>query len=480
VITDRRATRHLLASLLVAAVAALPAAAQAQAPATPDSPAAAAPAGPPAPQAAPAGQGQQLPAGHPPMGGGGGTRVGHGQGALATTRVVGAAQNDAALPKGTVRVTVLLDGKPVPKSKVTLARVSRAGDVKPYNVVADDQGVARLDALEVGPQLGYMVAVKRDGLTFTSRPFTLTEQNGVNVELKTFTRTSTAGQVYVARGSHLVVEPGDDELQVGLVLLLINSGSQVYAPREGLLLPLPEGAKAAFVDEKAHDLQIVPGQGVRLRDGLKPGARELRLSYRMPYTGPGEIDVGVTFPLRVESLGLIIEHHDGLEVTGPTIEDKKRRKMSGREFQVILGGGVKSGETVRFKVAGLPTRDRRPRTVALTVAALILLWGLAYTRLRRPQTPVGPPTAGLAGLGSVGDAPAATAAAATAAAASAATTPADAAAPAEDRAALERRQAVLIDELASLETSGGNAARRPQLLAELASVLQRLERPRSS
>jgi hypothetical protein len=349
-----------------------------------------------------------------------------GEGAVAGSDGAGVA--DPALPPGTVVVRAQGgDGKPLAGLEVVLGQ-ARSGEsqVRERKARTDGAGEARFDGLDAKPTSGYLAEVLRDGARFAGKPFRLTEKMGARVVLELRPVSRDLAALSIGAGSHLILEVGDDAVQVSEVLRVHNEGASPVELPGGLHLPLPERATSASVGPESPPGLSAAGHEAVYQGPLSPGDTELQVMFLLPYDGDS-LELRQKTPLAFASTAVVTEKIDGLAVSGDRLEAEER-ELGGRKLMLLRGPGTAPGGELVLQVTGLPKNDATWRYAAAALAvALLIGFGLHARR-------AAPPSAA--------------------------------------RLRLEQRREKLLDELVAIERrAGGDADKRARRRAELADKL---------
>jgi len=169
------------------------------------------------------------------------------------------------------------------------------------------------------------------------------------------------------------LELDDTRLTATLELNLeVAPGSPVAGTPEAPLfhVPLPIGATMSGTTPKAEALGLVPtaDAGFDVIGPIAPGTTSLGYSYQLP-ARPEGVDLGLRFPLNVETLNVMIAD-TGLALDSGRLHRRRpfrsgTRNYLHREAYNVSPEEVVDLELVPLRAAGLP----RPAAMALTIAA---------------------------------------------------------------------------------------------------------------
>jgi hypothetical protein len=345
----------------------------------------------------------------------------------------GVGHADKSVPPGTVRVRIVGDGgAPLAGLEVILGK-ARAGEpgVVELRARTNDHGEAKFDGLDAKPTSGYLVEAIKDGSRFAGKPFRLSENAGALVVLEVRPVSKDLSQLSIGAGSHLIMEIGDDAVQVVEVLSLSNTGSTaVDVGPGGLHLPLPEKAVSGTVGPQTPPALTVQGHEAIWRGPIPPGDTQLQILYVLAYQGD-HLDFRLPTPIPFAETAIVTEKIDGFSIDGAGLKSEER-ELQGRKLLLYRGPGTLPNGELKLSLVGLPHSDPTWRLLAAAAALAIVIafivWGFSGER--------------------VGG----------------------------DRARLEKKREHLLEELAALDARGDADPKRARKREELAEKLAKLYR----
>lgn len=337
-----------------------------------------------------------MPAGHPPVPGMGGSPPAQAAAASAQDHEFVQIKESDQVPAGSIQVQVFRGkpGKPLPDARVM---VSAAGPTPgadagtpptwPKTLVTDLYGKARLDvAVGQGP---LTLQVNHANLPYRSRPVMIGTDRGLIATFLVFERSAETSAMRVARGTRLVAQIGEDRVSFMLVLHLENAGETIFDPGpEGLLLPLPQGARNVEVSEEEATLFFIGRDRdlLRLIAPLPPGALELRYVFEVP-APDATLDLRLKLPFASEEGLFHLNGNLAVRVSGPALLEPEPISGHGADSQgpalYRLKPQASPGEWA-LTLAGLPRKDLRSVYGTLFAASLMMVFGglLALRGLR--------------------------------------------------------------------------------------------------
>jgi hypothetical protein len=318
--------------------------------------------------------GDELPAGHPNVGNnphadphGADDEDPHGGRAGFFEAPPDMAVEDPSIPAGTIVITIKdAEDKPIPKASVVLSilesSVSKGDSRKRRSIEMDDQGSALVDGLASGAGMSYRVTTTRDGGSFASEPFGLSNKAGKRIVLHAYESSPDVEKVLVGMQAFVFVSLKEDVLSVEHTFRIFNIGKVAWTPdAEVAKIMLPETHKAFNVMDTMSDVKFVEGakHEASLSGTIGPGQNEVSFRYHVPLNGTERQSFRVTLPPRVGEVRVFSEAGKtlGLDVNGfPAAQ--KQRGNDGRKLW-ITGRAAQQGEkgirALEIAITGLPT-----------------------------------------------------------------------------------------------------------------------------
>lgn len=339
---------------------------------------------------------------------------------------------DAALRDGAVDVHVLRKGKGI--DGVGIAIVEAEGGAVAREATTDGEGRALFGDLTGGQK--YKLRAQIHGRALDSPPFDAPAKGGLRIDVDVDWQeveslrakfTGIAGgadRVYLARAvgserpslsppfqlteargaaTQIIVFPGvlmgfhggtnldDDKLWFEVQFTILNPASVPHdSGPGGLRIPLPKGFIGASVrEEMAARVKVDEDRGLVWRGAIPPGQRSFIASFALPTEGGG-VDFEMKLPNGAIQSQLVLEDIPGMRLDVPAGVHQETRRQQGKKFVLLAGIERRPGESLSFRVAGLPQppgwRKWIRRGAGLAVLGL-LGWALvAIARGRRGKT----------------------------------------------------------------------------------------------
>ena len=296
------------------------------------------------------------------------------------------------IPAGTVTVRVVRGAfRNIPGQPVDFLIAG-----KKRTVVTDANGRAEISGLARGTQLTAEAIV--DGEKLVSKP-ALVESSGLRIILVATDREDVAraaedkalasapavkGIVVLGPESRVIAQMSDDRLHIYYVLDIVNTARTPVDIGGPLVFDLPREARGATVLEGSSPQAVAAGARLRVTGPFAPGTTHVEAAYELPYSG-GVAAVNQAFPAALDRVTLLVQQVGGVSVKSPQLASLQPTSRDGNEVLVGTGPGLAAGQSLSFEIAGLPHRPTWPRTLALTLASIIVaagVWGAVTARPR--------------------------------------------------------------------------------------------------
>jgi hypothetical protein len=296
------------------------------------------------------------------------------------------------IPAGTVTVRVVRGAfKNIPGQPVDFLIAGRK-----RTVMTDANGRAEVSGLARGTQLTAEAVV--DGEKLVSKP-AVVESSGLRIILVATDREDVAraaedkalaaapavkGIVVLGPESRVIAQMSDDRLHIYYVLDIINTARTPVDIGGPLVFDLPREARGATVLEGSSPQAVAAGARLRVTGPFAPGSTHVEAAYELPYSG-GVAAVNQAFPAALDRVTILVPQIGGLTIKSPQLASLQPTSRSGQEVLVGTGPGLAAGQSLSFEIAGLPHRATWPRTLALTLASIIVaagVWGAVTARPR--------------------------------------------------------------------------------------------------
>jgi len=254
----------------------------------------------------------------------------------------------------------------------------------------DENGRAQFSGLTGGAAVKATAVV--DGERLESEEFPAPDKGGIRLMLVA-TDTSKgpatapdaapiAGEVVLGNQSRIIVEPGEDAVQVFYLLDISNTARAPVNPSKPFAFDMPKGAVGTTIMEGSSPLASVAGTRVTVLSPIPPGHTFVQVACALPATN-GAVTIAQTFPAAIEVLAVVVKKVGDTTVISAQITDQREMPADGEMYIAATGGAVAAGQPIALAVAGFPYHSSTPRTVALVLAVVIVgigVWGVGYAK----------------------------------------------------------------------------------------------------
>lgn len=293
----------------------------------------------------------------------------------------------AELAAGTVTVRVIRGSLANP---IGGQQVELVGGATRLTATTNEGGRAEFTGVQPGTRVKAVLKVGSE--TIESREFAVPASGGIRMMLVARDPTAATqaaatpapvqpGSVVLGEQSRFVFELGDEGLSVFNLFQIVNAGQSPVQPPAPVVFELPQGAEHATILEGSSPQAAVNGGNVEVKGPFAPGTTVVQIAYTMPYSG-SDLTVQQKMPVGLSHLTVIAQKVGALHLASPQMAEHRDMAADGQTFIVGSGPALKAGEAVTFNFTGLPHHSTWPRTVALTLAVLILAGG-AWSSLGR-------------------------------------------------------------------------------------------------
>lgn len=293
---------------------------------------------------------------------------------------------DTTVPVGTVSVRVIRGSfdKNIPSQPVEF---TIDGTKRVVNTGADGRALVN----DVRKGASVVVATTVEGERLESQAFTMSS-TGVLLMLvatdpddatraaedKTLAAApATKGIVVLGPESRVIVQLGEDGLNVFYLIDILNTARTPVDIGGPLIFELPTGARRVSIDPEVSTKQAsANGPRIIVTGPFTPGTTQVQAGFELPYRGP-EVHLEQVWPATLQQLVLLVEQPGAIEITSPQIAARAAmRAGDGKAFINASGPAIPAGQRLVLDISGLPHHPTWPRSVALAFAMSFIAWGL--------------------------------------------------------------------------------------------------------
>ena len=290
------------------------------------------------------------------------------------------------VPDASVTVRVLRErmGNNISGQAVTL----RVG-TESRAATTDAQGRAQFTGLTAGALVQATATV--DGEVLTSQEFPVPAKGGIRVALISGIQKVAAaekaaaaaaakeparpGVVEFGSESRIIFEFQNDTLTVFYLLEVVNNARTPIDIGGPILMDLPTGASGVAMMAGSSPSASVRGDLLTITGPFAPGKTSAQVGFSLPQAGAASV-VQQKWPIALAQVLVAAEKIGPMQMSSAQIPEVREMASDGKVFLMGNGGRLNPGDTLVVNLSGMPAHSEWPRTVALTMAALVFGAGL--------------------------------------------------------------------------------------------------------
>ena len=253
----------------------------------------------------------------------------------------------------------------------------------------DAQGRAQFTGLTAGALVQATTTV--DGEVLTSQEFPVPAKGGIRVALisgiqkvadaekaaaaAAAKEPARPGVVEFGSESRIIFEFQNDTLTVFYLLEVVNNARTPIEIGGPILLVLPTGASGVSMMAGSSPSASVRGDLLTITGPFAPGKTSAQVGFSLPQAGAASA-VQQKWPIALAQLLVAAEKIGPMQMSSAQIPEVREMASDGKVFLMGTGGRLNAGDTLVVNLSGMPAHSEWPRTVALTMAALVFGAGL--------------------------------------------------------------------------------------------------------
>jgi len=265
---------------------------------------------------------------------------------------------------------------------------------KVQTVKTDDAGRAQFDNLPAGATAKAIAIV--DGERLESQEFPVPAKGGIRVMLVATDKEKAAkaaaappaapvpGQVSLGGQTRIILEPGDDAVQVYYLLEIINAAQVPVNPPALFMFDMPTGAVGTALMDGSSPQANVNGTRVRVQGPFAPGRTLVQVASEIP-SETGALQITQHFPVSLEPLAVVVKKIGATKLISPQVTNQQDMAAEGETFITASGGAVPAGQPIVLRLEDMPHRSPAPRWAALSLAMVIVVAGVLHFAGIAPQ-----------------------------------------------------------------------------------------------
>jgi hypothetical protein len=294
------------------------------------------------------------------------------------------------VPVGTVTVRVVRGAMTNPLTGETV-QLTVGGSTQTAKTDAD--GRATFSSLAPGTRVKASATV--NGETLDSQEFDVPATGGIRLALvatdpelekkaeqdrELANSAPVEGTVVIGDQSRLVIELGDDGLNVFNILQIVNTARRPVRTPAPLVFDTPSDGIGLGLLEGAPKDAVASGHKVTITGPFAPGSTTLQFAYTIPF-GSETYTLRQTMPAQMTAFALLLQTTGAMQVSSPQINLQRPTTAEGQSYIVAQGPAIPAGGAITLSITGLPHAPTWPRNVALTLASIVLIGG-AWAAMR--------------------------------------------------------------------------------------------------
>jgi hypothetical protein len=263
---------------------------------------------------------------------------------------------------------------------------------KVETVKTDATGHAQFNNVAAGTTLKASASV--DGERLESQEFPAPASGGIRMLLvatdkdkeaknkAAATAPAVTGQVTLGGQSRIIIEPGDDSVQVYYLLEIVNAARVPVNPPSLFMVDMPGEAVGTSLLEGSTPKATVNGTRVRVAGPFPPGPTLLQVAAELP-ARDGVTDITQRFPASLDQLAVVVKKIGATKISSPQLATQQDMAAEGEAFIAGSGAGVPAGQPIVLHVEDMPHRSSAPRWTALALTIAIV--GIGVWAVTRPE-----------------------------------------------------------------------------------------------
>ena len=193
------------------------------------------------------------------------------------------------------------------------------------------------------------------------------------------------GTVVLGPETRVIAQMNNDRLTVYYILQIVNSARTPVDIGGPFIVDLPRSARGSAVVDGSSPQATANGPRITVVGPFAPGVTSVEAAYELPYSGD-TASIDQKFPAAMERVTVMVQQLGGYTLTSPQLTQKQDVNNEGQALIVGAGPALAAGQPLQLQISGLPHHATWPRTLALTLAGLIVVagfWGVFTASPRR-------------------------------------------------------------------------------------------------
>jgi hypothetical protein len=260
-------------------------------------------------------------------------------------------------------------------------------------VKTDASGRAEFSGLPAGEALKAIAVV--DGERLESETFPAPARGGIRLLLvATAGSTSAAaaggapavpGQVAIGGQSRIIIQPGEESIEIYYLLDIVNSASGPVNPATTFVFDMPSGATGTGILEGSSPNASVKDQRVTVQGPFPSGRTLVQVGAVIP-AGEASVQLTQRFPAPVDQLAVVVKKVGDITLSSPQLARQQEMTASGEVYIAATGGAVAAGQPIELALGNLPHHSSVGRWISLSLAGTIIALGVWLCRGPKEST----------------------------------------------------------------------------------------------
>jgi hypothetical protein len=294
------------------------------------------------------------------------------------------------LPDGTVSVRLIRGqlSNNIPNFPVELQVGSQVRTAK-----TDESGRAEFNGLPAGQTLKAVAVV--DGERLESEAFPAPARGGIRLLLVATdtakggagaaSAPAAAGQVVIGGQSRIIIQPGEETIEVYYLLDIVNRASGPVNPPTAFVFDMPAGATGTGILDGSSPNASVKDQRVTVQGPFASGRTLVQVGAALP-AGQASLTLAQRFPAAVEQLAVVVKKIGNITLSSPQLSRQQEMTASGETYIAATGGAVAAAQPFELTLDNLPHHSSVGRWIALSLAGTVIVVGVFLGRGAREST----------------------------------------------------------------------------------------------
>jgi hypothetical protein len=261
--------------------------------------------------------------------------------------------------------------------------VELRADGKARTQKTDESGRAQFTGLTPGNTVKASAVV--DGERLESQEFAVPASGGIRLMLVATDTTkgpattpdapAINGTVVIGSQSRIVIEPGDDGINVFYLLDIDNTARVPVNTAAPFVVDVPDDATGTGIMQGSSPAATVKGTRVTVERPFPPGHTFAQVAFQLPLGG-GTIALRQTLPADLEQLQVVVKKVGETTLKSAQLTEVRDVPADGELFIAGMGGKIAAGQPFTITVSGYPHHSNVPTAIALGLAGTIALIGV--------------------------------------------------------------------------------------------------------